>query len=134
MSHRYCRSSQVSPKGGVTNSMSASEKSVVMCSLVNGAPSASGWRVCAIMPSGETRSDSFSTPLRPPRNTARSPELTSPASRRSKLLSTTLRNAILGFSLSGQLGHDFYLHQETTIDQALHLHPGGGRQPLLAVE
>ena len=46
-------------------------------------------------PSGDTRSDSFSTPLRPPRNTPRSPELISPARRRSNFLSTTLRNTLI---------------------------------------
>src|ERR1700733_9913462 len=115
MSHRYCSNSHDSPNGGVTNSIKASEKSVVMCSLVNGAPRASGWRVSAIAPSGDTRSDSFSTPLRPPRNIPRSPELTSPARRRSKFLSTTLRNAILDSDLLvlWQLSHDFYLHEES---------------------
>ncbi len=37
-------------------------------------------------PSGETRNDSFSTPLRPPRSIALSPELMSPARRLSKPL------------------------------------------------
>ena len=45
----------------------------------------------AMLARGRTRSDSFSTPLRPPRSTPRSPELMSPASRRSNFLSTTLR-------------------------------------------
>src|ERR1700691_4001401 len=121
MSHKYCSSSQVSPNGGVTSSMSDSEKSVVMCSLVSGAPRASGCRVCTMSPPGETRSDSFSTPLRPPRNTPRSPELMSPARRRSNSLSTTLRNtSILDLR---QLGNDLYFNKEPRIHQTLHLHP-----------
>src|SRR3974390_818704 len=48
-------------------------------------------------PAFVVRNDSFSTPLRPPRNTALSPELISPARRRSKFLSPTLRNTILDF-------------------------------------
>ena len=42
ISHKYCSSSQVSPNGGVTSSIRDSEKSVVMCSLVSGAPRAAG--------------------------------------------------------------------------------------------
>src|ERR1700675_3273468 len=121
MSHKYCNSSQVSPNGGVTSSISDSEKSVVICSLVRGAPNACGWRVCAMTPSGETRKDSFSTPLRPPRSTARSPELMSPARRRSNFLSTTLRNtSILDLR---QLGDDLDFNEESRIHQTLHLYP-----------
>src|SRR5277367_480775 len=120
MSHRYCKSSQDSPNGGVTSSIKDSEKSVVIFSFVSGAPSACGWRVCVISPLGRTRRDSFSTPLRPPRKTARSPELMSPARRRSKFLSTTLRNAILDSQALRQLGDDFNLYQKTGIHQALH--------------
>ena len=95
ISHKYCSNSHVSPNGGVTSSISDSEKSVVMFSFVSGAPSAAGWRDCTMSPAGETRSDSFSTPLRPPRSTPRSPELMSPARRRSNILSTTLRNTLI---------------------------------------
>src|SRR5271155_4217595 len=132
MSHKYCKSSQVSPNGGVTSSIKDSEKSVVMCSLLSGAPRLSGWRVSAMCPSGRTRKDSFSTPLRPPRNTDGSPELTRPARRRSKFLSTTLRNRYSRSTLR-QLGNNFDLHEESAIDQTLHLHPRGGRQSFLVV-
>src|SRR6202522_2177630 len=141
ISHKYCSNSQVSPKGGVTSSIRDSEKSVVMCSLVSGAPRAGGWRVCAMSPEGETRSDSFSTPLRPPRSTPRSPELTSPASRRSNNLSTTLRNTSILDCRSpirfrvdlGQLGNDLDFNHESRVHQTLHLYPRNRRQALLVV-
>src|SRR5208337_2084339 len=110
MSHRYCSNSQLSRNGGVTSSISDSEKSVVMCSLVSGAPNAKGCRVWTISPDGETRRDSFSTPLRPPRNTARAPELMSPASRRSNFLSTTLRNTETPRERKSALGRLGYLN------------------------
>src|SRR5688572_9327303 len=50
-----------------------------MCSLVSADPSARGCGVCAICPSGVTRSDSFSTPLRPPWMISGSPLLISAA-------------------------------------------------------
>src|ERR1700729_1285327 len=131
MSHRYCNSSQVSPKGGGTSSIKDSEKSVVMFSLVSGAPRSCGWRLCAISPSGKVRSDSFSTPLRPPRSTAFSPEFINPATRRSKFRSTTFRTYLnLGLR---QLCDDFDLHEKARVDQALHLRPGGRWQPFLVV-
>src|ERR1700731_3728805 len=115
MSHRYCSNSQVSPNGGVTSSISDSEKSVVIFSLVRGAPRAAGCRVCTMSPAGETRNDSFSTPLRPPRSTPRSPELMSPPMGRSNILSTTLRNtSILGLR---QLGNYLDLNEESRIHQ-----------------
>src|SRR5277367_4608593 len=121
ISHKYCSNSQVSPNGGLTSSMRDSEKSVVMFSLVSGAPRAAGWGVCTMSPAGETRSDSFSTPFRPPRNTPRSPELMSPARRRSNSLSTTLRNtSILDLR---QFGNDLDFNEEPRIHQTLHLHP-----------
>src|SRR5580658_3149901 len=132
MSHKYCSNSHVSPNGGVTSSISDSEKSVVMFSLVSGAPSACGCRVCTMSPAGETRNDSFSAPLRPPRNTPRSPEFTSPATRRSKILSTRLCNAsILDL---WQLGDDLDLHEKSRIYQSLHLYPRCRRQPLFVVK
>ncbi len=39
-------------EGRVTSSISDSEKSVVMCSFVNGAPSTAGCRVCTMSPRG----------------------------------------------------------------------------------
>src|ERR1700692_4087021 len=121
ISHKYCSNSQVSPNGGVTSSISDSEKSVVMFSLVRGAPRTPGCGVCTMSPAGETRNDSFSTPLRPPRRTARSPELMSPARRRSNFLSTTLRNtSILDLR---QLGNDLDFNEESRIHQTLHLYP-----------
>src|SRR6266851_6873691 len=121
MSQRYCNNSQLSRNGGVTNSISDSEKSVVMLSLVSGAPRAEGCGDWTISPSGDTRRDSFSTPLRPPRSTPRSPELMSPARRRSNILSTTLRNtSILDLR---QLGNDLDLNEESRIHQTLHLYP-----------
>jgi hypothetical protein len=66
-------------KVGDTSSMSASEKSVVMFSLVSALPSAAGCGVLAMRPSGVTRSDSFSTPLRPPWMICGSPLLISAA-------------------------------------------------------
>src|SRR5260221_14431331 len=117
----YCSNSHVAPNGGVTSSISDSEKPVVMFSLVSGAPRAAGCRVCTMSPAGETRNDSFSTPLRPPRSTPRSPELMSPARRRSNILSTTLRNtSILDLR---QVGNDLDLNDESRIDQTLHLYP-----------
>src|SRR5688572_25235302 len=59
-----------------------------MCSLVRADPSASGCGRCEIRPSGETRRDSFSTPLRPPCKTPFWPLLMSPARRCSKTRST----------------------------------------------
>src|ERR1700731_1712514 len=132
MSHRYCSNSQVSPNGGVTSSMRDSEKSVVMFSLVSGAPRAWGCRVCASSPVGDTRSDSFSTPLRPPRSTPRSPELMSPASRRSNCLSTTLRNTS-NLDCLRQLRNDLDFDKKPRVHQTLHLHPRGRRQPFLLV-
>src|SRR6202011_1602528 len=121
ISHKYCSNSQVSPNGGVTSSISDSEKSVVMFSLVSGAPRAAGCRVCTMSPPGETRNDSFSTPLRPPRSTPRSPELMSPARRRSNFLSTTLRNtSILDL---WQLGDALDFDEESRITRTLHLNP-----------
>src|SRR5450432_1768160 len=131
MSHRYCTSSQVSPNGGVTSSIRDSEKSVVMFSLVSGAPSAKGWRVRASSPAGSTRSDSRSTPLRPPRSTPRSPELTRPASRLSNFLSTVVRTMQLK---SWQFGDYLDLDEKAGIDQTLHLNPGSRRQAFLVVE
>src|SRR5450631_962416 len=147
MSQRYCSNSQLSRNGGVTSSISDSEKSVVMLSLVSGAPRAEGCGDWTIAPSGDTRRDSFSTPLRPPRSTPRSPELMSPARRRSKVLSTTLRNnetprgtptgaSRLGYlnpCQSRQLRNDLYLHEEAGIHQTLHLHPRGSGQTLFVV-
>jgi hypothetical protein len=66
---RYCSNSHVSPNGGVTSSISDSEKSVVMFSLVSGAPSTLGMPRLHDLARGETRKTPFSTPLRPPRNT-----------------------------------------------------------------
>src|SRR5580658_6256625 len=83
-SSRYCSSCQLCLKAGVTSSISDSEKSVVMCSLVSAEPSAAGCGVCARCPSGATRSDSFSTPLSPPCSTCGSPLLMSAARRLSK--------------------------------------------------
>src|ERR1700686_486809 len=121
ISHKYCSNSHVSPNGGVTSSISDSEKSVVMFSLVSGAPRAAGCRVCTMSPAGETRKDSFSTPLRPPRSTPRSPEFMSPARRRSNFLSTTLRNtSILDLR---QLGDDLDFNEESRIHQTLPLYP-----------
>src|SRR6202790_1973562 len=122
MSHKYCSNSQVSPNGGVTSSMRDSGKSVVMFSFERGAPRASGCRVCTMSPAGETRSDSFSTPLRPPRNTPRSPELMSPARRRSNCLSTTLRNTSF-LDCPRQLCNHLDLHEEPRVGQTLHLDP-----------
>src|SRR5580698_1572777 len=135
MSHRYCSSSQDSRNGGVTSSMSASEKSVVMFSLVSGAPSARGCGACEISPAGVTRRDSFSTPFLPPRNTVRWPQLTRPARRCSNFLSMTLRIMAQGYQhrRSGQLGDDLDLHQEARIEEPLYLHPGDGGQVLLRV-
>src|SRR5277367_4411546 len=122
MSHRYCSNSQVSPKGGVTSSIRDSEKSVVMFSFVSGAPRLEGCRDCTMSPAGETRSDSFSAPLRPPRSTPRSPELMSPATRRSNILSTTLRN-IFTRSYLRQLRNDLDFDEEARVHQTLHLNP-----------
>src|ERR1700676_3568915 len=132
MSHKYCSNSQVSPNGGVTSSMRDSEKSVVMFSFERGAPRASGCRVCTMSPAGETRSDSFSTPLRPPRSTPRSPELMSPARRRSNCLSTTLRKPRSPIVLRRlwQLRNHLDFNEEPRVDKRLHLTPGARRQPL----
>src|SRR5258708_28918822 len=128
ISHTYCSNSHVSPNGGVTSSISDSEKSVVMFSLVSGAPRPAGCRVCAMSPAGETRNDSFSTPLRPPRSTPRSPELMSAARRRSNFLSTTLRNtSILDLR---QLGDDLDFNEESRIHQTRHMYPAERRHSL----
>src|SRR6185436_1616100 len=79
-SSRYCSSSHEVRNVGDTSSISASEKSVVMCSLVSAEPSARGCGVCARRPSAVTRSDSFSTPFLPPWTICGSPLLTSAAS------------------------------------------------------
>ena len=74
-------------------------------------------------PAGETRSDSFSTPLRPPRSTPRSPELMSPARRRSNCPVdhvTQYLDPLIGL---GQLGNDLDFHEESRIHQTLHLYP-----------
>src|SRR5271156_3841452 len=124
MSHRYWSNSQVSWNGGVTSSISASEKSVVMFSFVSGAPRAAGCRVWEILPAGVARSDSFSTPLRPPRSTARSPELTSPETLRSNFLSTD-RAMCLGYQqpVSRELDDDLDFNEEAGIHEPLNLHP-----------
>src|ERR1700676_4138920 len=125
ISHKYCSNSHVSPNGGVTSSISDSEKSVVMFSLVSGAPRAAGCRVCTMSPAGETRKDSFSTPLRPPRSTPRSPEFMSPARRRSNCLSTTLRKPRSPIVLRRlwQLRNHLDFNEEPRVDQTLHLNP-----------
>src|SRR6185312_5014234 len=55
-----------------------------MCSLVSAEPSTTGCGVCASWPSGMTRSDSFSTPLRPPCRICGVPPLTKADRRLSK--------------------------------------------------
>ena len=50
-------------QGGVTSSVRASEKSVVICGWVNGDPSTGGCGNCEILPSGDTRRLSFSRPI-----------------------------------------------------------------------
>src|SRR5690554_2100817 len=60
-----------------------------MLSFVNDEPSARGCGVCAMRPSGVTRNDSFSTPLRPPCSTSGCPLLMSAARRRSNTRSMT---------------------------------------------
>src|SRR4051812_34387277 len=68
--------------------MSASEKSVVMCSFVSAEPSERGCDERARSPFGLTRSDSFSTPFRPPCRICGSPLLIRAERRRSKTRST----------------------------------------------
>ena len=139
------------PNGGVTSSISDSEKSVVMCSLVSGAPSAAGCGVCDDLAAGDTRSDSFSTPLRPPSQHgpfARIDEPGQPAlefpvdhvTQHLNLKNANQRQSDRILELADcrahpqwQLGDDLDFHQETRVHQPLHLHPGGRRQPLLVV-
>src|SRR3990172_186081 len=56
--------------GSVISSSCASLKSVVMCACASAEPSAAGCGVPATLPSGCTRSDSFSMPRRMPRRRA----------------------------------------------------------------
>ena len=64
MSSSHCSASSTERQAGVMNSNNDSEKSVVMLGCFNAEPSATGWGVCASLPSGVTRKLSFSMPRR----------------------------------------------------------------------
>src|SRR3954469_22300245 len=104
--------------------MSASEKSVVICSFVSAEPSARGCAVPARSPFGVTRRDSFSTPLRPPWRICGSPLLISAERRRSKTRSTLV--LAIG-ALPGQLaGQDVTQHGEVPAQAVDRVAKGGG--------
>src|SRR6202035_5477084 len=82
-----------------------------MCSLVSADPSRGGCGVGASRPFGNTRSDSFSTPLRPPCRICGSPALTRADRRRSKtrsmpalLMGAALRSALPAHAAREHLG------------------------------
>src|SRR5215472_11584606 len=133
-SSRYCSSSQLCVNAGVTSSISDSEKSVVMCSLVSADPSAAGCGACARWPSGVTRSDSFSTPLRPPCRTCGSPLLTREARRRSKTRS--MAALLMGFASKPLPAHaarqHLVEHPEVRAEAVERM--GEGRGPVLLEE
>src|SRR5579871_4882414 len=123
-----------------------------MCSCVSAEPSARGCGRCEIRPAADTRSDSFSTPFRPPTSTARSPEFTSPARWRSKRRSMRDAGTRLpggkridivkerpaaasggGPAGSGQLGDGLDRDEEARVDEPLDLDPAGRGQLALRV-
>src|ERR1700731_4233446 len=82
-----------------------------MCSLVSADPNGGGCGVRARRPCGNTPSDSFSTPLRPPCRICGSPALISAERRRSKtrampvlLMGTSLRSALPAHAAREHLG------------------------------
>src|ERR1700758_5170197 len=101
-----------------------------MCSLVSAEPSARGCGVPASRPCGVTRSDSFSTPLRPPCSSCGSPALTKAERRLSKTRSTAAvlmgvgsRSALPGHAAGEHLDE----HGQVPAQAVEGMPEGGGR-------